>query len=68
MGMVGTELTTLVSYGTGIQEKSVPCPHTIHPARGGGSLWRKMGSVCVSIARKLAISSGFTTSWGTKYF
>jgi hypothetical protein len=36
VGMVGTELTTLVSYGTGIQRNSVPCPHTIHPARGGG--------------------------------
>jgi hypothetical protein len=68
MGMVGAELTTLVSYGTGIQRESVPCPHTIHAARGGGSLWPKMGSFCVTIARKLAISSGFTTSCGTKYF
>jgi hypothetical protein len=29
---VCTQLTAMVSYGTGIQLESVPCPHTIHPA------------------------------------
>jgi len=51
--MVGTELTTLVSYGTGIQRKSVPCPHTIHPARGGGSRWPKMGSILRHHSKKV---------------
>ncbi len=42
------QLTTLVSYWTGIQRKNVSCPHNIHPGQvTGTSLWP---SQCISIS------------------